>query len=734
MNKNKLISLIVLLFFSIGAIYAQDNTKEKAAIKKLLNLAGADFGEAKYDSALDYSKRALVRSFAIDDHLLIAQSYNTIGAIFNEYSETGKAIEFYNKALDYNEKVGNDKMYNWIYSNLGSVYYFNEIDIPKGINYYKKALPYAIKNKDTVQIQFTKLNLASAYFALDQYDLGNQQISDIKDQIIAKGDDESKMSLYHLLGIYASNNNQKDRGETYFKAAAKIAETNGFDTFLVNIYKNFVQHYTLHQELDKANLYQQKLDSLNAVIYSRDKIDNLKRAANQIELQEYKVQLEKIENQNQKQEESLKESKLVVILFIVILIILLLLLLTLYKNVKLREQANQELTLANEALKEAKDKAEEASRLKSQFVSTITHELRTPLYGVIGITNIITDEHRELANSPHLKSLKFSAKYLLSLVNDILQINKIEEKRVVLENLIFNLTDEITTIQNSVEYIAEKNNDKLIVEIDTAIPEFLIGDKLRLSQIIMNLVSNALKFTKNGEVALTADLKEVVDKVYYIQFKVRDTGIGIAKEDQAKIFDKFVQIERKEEDYQGTGLGLSIVSRLVELFNSEIHLESEENVGTTFTFTIGFEYDEEKSKEIINNIEVDLSDSHLYNILVVEDNKINQMVTKKIIQSNNMSCTIVDDGYASIVALERERFDLILMDINMPLINGFDTTRKIREKGIMIPIIALTAFDKQEVTEEAISAGMNDIMVKPFEPSKLFQVISNNVKKIKSVD
>jgi CheY-like chemotaxis protein len=170
------------------------------------------------------------------------------------------------------------------------------------------------------------------------------------------------------------------------------------------------------------------------------------------------------------------------------------------------------------------------------------------------------------------------------------------------------------------------------------------------------------------------------------------------------------------------------VSRLVELFDSEIHLESEENVGTTFTFTIGFEYDEEKSKEIINNIEVDLSTTSLYNILVVEDNKINQVVTKKIIQNSNMSCTIVDDGYAAMVALEREAFDLILMDINMPLINGFETTRKIREKGIKIPVIALTAFDKEEVTEEAISAGMNDIMVKPFEPSKLFQVISNQIK------
>jgi signal transduction histidine kinase/ActR/RegA family two-component response regulator len=455
----------------------------------------------------------------------------------------------------------------------------------------------------------------------------------------------------------------------------------------------------------------EKLDSLNKVIYSS----------------------EKIENESKKYEYSLKESKLIAILFIIILIVLFLLLFT-YKNIKLREQANRELQLANEALKEAKEKAEEASQLKSQFVSTITHELRTPLYGVIGITNIILDEHKELSNSPHLKSLKFSAKYLLSLVNDILQMNKIEEKRIVLENLIFSLTDEITTIQNSVEYIADKNNDTLTVEIDTAIPELLIGDKLRLSQIIMNLVSNALKFTKNGEVSLTADLKRVENTTYYIEFKVKDTGIGIAKEDQEKIFEKFVQIERKEEDYQGTGLGLSIVSRLLKLFESEIHLESEENVGTTFSFTIGFEYDEEKSKEIINEIEVDLSQNLVYNILVVEDNKINQLVTKKIIQNSNMTCTIVDDGFAALVAIEREHFDLILMDINMPLINGFETTRKIREKGIKIPIIALTAFDKQEVTEEALAAGMNDIMVKPFDPSKLFQVVAKNIKNKKSVD
>lgn len=731
MIRIKNISFLLFFLFSFTVLIAQDNNTEKEAIEKLINNAVADFSESKYDKALVGSKLALVKSFSIDDNLLIAQSYNTIGVIFNECSESKKAIEFYEKALFYAKKANNDQLYNWIYGNLGSVYYFNNIDVNKGIGYYKKSLFYAVKIKDTAQIEFTKLNLASAYFAINEYGLGNQQINDVRDQILKNDNQEAKLSLNLLMGIYSGNNNKKDVAEQHFLTAKKIAEENGMDSFLINVYENLVNHYKSQNDLANVALYQEKFDSLSKVIYSDEKLETLKKAAVQLELDEYKIQLDRIERVNEKHQKSIKESKLIVILFIVILIVLLLLLLTLYKNIKLREQSNYELQVANAALIEAKEEAENASQLKSQFVSTITHELRTPLYGVIGITNIILDEHKELGNSPHLKSLKFSAKYLLSLVNDILQMNKIEEKRIVLENLIFNLTDEITTIQNSVEYIADKNNNKLNIEIDTDIPEFLIGDKLRLSQIIMNLVSNALKFTKNGEVSFTADLEKIENKTFFIKFKVKDTGIGIAFENQEKIFEKFVQIERKEEDYQGTGLGLSIVTRLVKLFNSEIHLESEENVGTTFTFTIGFEYDEEKSKEIINNIEVNLSSSHFYNILIVEDNKINQTVTKKIINNSNMSCAVVDDGYAALVAIEREHFDLILMDINMPLINGFQTTRKIREKGYEMPIIALTAFDKQEVTEEALAAGMNDIMVKPFEPSKLFQVISNNINKNK---
>ena len=428
-----------------------------------------------------------------------------------------------------------------------------------------------------------------------------------------------------------------------------------------------------------------------------------------------------------------EESKLIVLLFVIIFLILMLLIFSLYKNNKFRDKSNLELITANKELQIAKEKADLASQLKTQFVSTISHELRTPLYGVVGITDIILEEHKELANSPHLNSLKFSARYLLSLVNDLLQINKIEENKISLESMIFNVTDEIKTIIDSLEFIALKNNNKLITEIDTDIPEFVIGDKLRLSQIFMNLVSNALKFTKNGEVYIIAELEKVEGTKTYIKFQVKDTGVGIAKVNQDKIFDKFVQIERKEGDYQGTGLGLSIVQKLIEIFGSTIRLESELNQGANFIFTLCFESDELKRMDIINNIVVDLSNNYNYKILVVEDNKINQVVTKKILESNNFKCTIVDDGYASINLLENEKFDIVLMDINMPIINGFETTKLIRNKGLTIPIIALTAFDKQEITEQALSSGMNDIIVKPFEQAKLFQIIMNLVA-IKKAD
>lgn len=312
---------------------------------------------------------------------------------------------------------------------------------------------------------------------------------------------------------------------------------------------------------------------------------------------------------------------------------------------------------------------------------------------------------------------------MLSLVNDILKVYKIEENQVVLEDMVFNIQDELTVIKDSLHFLAIKNNNQIFIEVDNSIPEVLVGDKIRLSQIFINLLSNSLKFTYNGKIIVKAKTLQIVGTKYHIQFQVIDNGIGIAKENQNKVFEKFVQVYRKEDDYQGTGLGLTIVKKLVELFQGTIHLESEEGKGTTITFTLPLDSNISKVNAIINNLAVDVSVLKEYRILVVEDNKINQVVTKRLLENNNFKCDIVDNGYEALDLVDKIHFDAILMDINMPIINGFETSKLIREKGITTPIIAVTAFDKQDIEEKIIEAQIDEVIVKPFEGYKLFTTI-----------
>ena len=721
------VTIVLLLFMFSACAQASDAEKEK--IEEKINLGSQYFSDGEYEKALHISKRALVEAFRIKDDYLIAHAYNSIGVIYDEFSESKRAIEFYNKALFHAEKTDNDQLKNWIYGNLGSTYYYSNNDALKGIEFYRKALKYALQIKDTTQIAYTKFNIASAFFSVNDFKSGIDYINDVSDYVNKKGEEEAKFTLNSLFGIYNSNIKKPAIAEKYFFKSIAIAEKNKMDSFLLNAYENITEHYLKTNQVALAKSYKAKYDALHKALYSEAERDALEHSAIAIELDENKLQLERIELENDRQQQKLKESKWVSILSIAVCVILMVFLFTLYRNNMFRKKANNELLEANANLKAAIQKAEEASQLKNQFVSTITHELRTPLYGVVGITNMISDEHKELANSEHLNSLKFSAKYLLSLVNDLLQMNKIEEKRIVLEKEPFSLREELNTVINSVKYIATNNNNKIVIEFDDAIPKLIIGDKLRLSQIIMNLTSNALKFTKNGTVKVIASHIKKLGIIHYIEFKISDDGVGIADIDQDKIFDTFVQVSRNEEDYQGTGLGLAIVKKLVELYGSTIHLKSKVNEGTTFDFTIGFEEKMLSEQEIINNIEVIFTIQENLRILVVEDNKINQMVTRKIMDKNNIKCDMASDGYAALELLETQQYDVILMDINMPVINGFETSRRIRNLGITTPIIALTAFDKEEISEDAIASGINDVIIKPFDPPLLFQMVQSQILK-----
>lgn len=728
---------ILLVFFWIICLgqsaLAKTELPSVDEITETTNVALKYLKESDFEKSLIVSRVALQQALIAKNNNLIAVSYNIIAANYNEFLEFDKAIFYYNKALSFANKTTNNVLKNRINNNLGNVYCFEKKQYEKGIEHYKKSLEYSKKEKDNALVYLINLNITWAYFDIGEFKLALPYFDYINEHHKERFNESTIVVFNMLNGMYYSHIKDNAKAHSHFLEAIKRGITGIEKSDLLYSYIEYSKFLDKIGDYKNAYKYITKHNEVNEKIYNEEKLKKAERAGFNLELDEYKRQIGKIEIEKGLQDQSLKKSRIIVLLFILTSCIFLILIVTLYKNVIFKKKTNAKLLFANEELIKAKEQAEEASVLKTQFISTISHELRTPLYGVVGITNMLLEEHKELARSQHLSSLKFSARYLLSLVNDILQINKIEENKIVLESWTFNMSDEINMIKNSLSFLSQKNNNQITVIIDPNIPEYLIGDKLRFAQILMNLVSNALKFTKNGEVFIIANLVEVIDKANFIEFQIKDTGMGIAAIDQDKIFEKFVQVGRNEEDYQGTGLGLTIVKRLLSLFGSSISLESNVGEGTVFTFTIVFEHDLEKTRNIINEIQVDLTCSQMFKVLVVEDNVINQIVTKKIIEKNNYSCTVVDDGYAALEILDVEDFDVVLMDINMPMMNGFETTRKIRLKGIKTPIVALTAFDKDEITDEAISAGINDIIIKPFESVKLFKIINCLIVETKNV-
>ena len=726
-----LILIYSLFFFHTSYSQSNDAKKNREEIYNYICHADALLIDSKYNESLEVANKALNLAYEHKQYDYVAMLYNTIAGCHEELLNTNKALEYYKKALQFTEKTSNDTIKDWIHNNIGNVYNFDLKNYEKGIFHYKKSLFYAEKRKDTSEIIFTKINLAWAYFNNNKFKEGYSYLKFVQDNLHNYPDKESEVLVNTLYGMYFSHNFNDEKAVSSFKEAIQIGKEFNKTKALADAYREYSEH--LYQMGDFKNAYLNKDLHQNIIDKIRDseKIKNAQIAGIQLELDESRREINKIELEKFAQEENLKNSRIMVFLFLIVLLGLSLFLYTLYRNNNLKKRMNEQLFDANLELQKAKDMAEESSVLKSQFISTVSHELRTPLYGVIGITDLIIDEHKELQESPHINSLKFSAKYLLSLVNDLLQISKIEDKKIILEETPLNISAEIKQVIDSLQFLVINNNNKMVVSIDENIPKWLIGDKLRLSQIFINLIGNSLKFTKDGEIKVSASLEKSVRNLNYVKFEVKDSGCGIALENQEKIFDKFVQIDRKEDDYQGTGLGLSIVKHLLEFMGSEINLQSEIGKGTTIFFTIPFESGKIESNDIEEITMQNENKLQNYKILVVEDNKINQMVTRKILEKNNFSCSIAENGYIALEILEKEKFDLILMDINMPKINGFETTKLIRERGMTLPIIALTAFDKNEISEEAFASGMDDILIKPFDKLQLFKIISSHIEKSK---
>ena len=381
----------------------------------------------------------------------------------------------------------------------------------------------------------------------------------------------------------------------------------------------------------------------------------------------------------------------------------------------------------------ARQKAEEAAISKQIFMSTMSHEIRTPLNEVIGITNLLMQGHPREDQMDFIRTLKFSGNHLLTLVNDVLDYNKMESGKIVFEQTQFNLSDFLNEIIRSYSFRSKAKNLSFDLKKDQNLPQEVIGDPIRLNQILSNLLSNALKFTNTGGINVLVRESSRKGNQAKIEFTVSDTGIGIAKEKHSLVFDGFTQASPETtRQYGGTGLGLAICKKLIELQGGTLELDSEPDKGSTFRFEITLGISERSGEARKEEIQESYAGLEGKKILIAEDNKINFFVANKFLTSWGIRVAHAENGQIALEKVSSEDFDLVLMDLQMPVMDGIEASRIIRKsdnpKIRNIPIVALTAAIMSESHDKIEDLKINDYVLKPFKPHDLFERILKHVR------
>ena len=672
-----------------GAAQAQDDVA-RASI--LLSLARLHYKIYNFDHAALQVHNAieLLRNESAPD--LVAQAQTLLGFIYTENGKWEEAEIFLHLADQYYSNNGISDARALVLLGYGALSIKQKV-FGEAINYLEAA-KISLNNQQKIKdLARCALLLAEAYIKIDPDQLPNAL-------------NKARLALAQAKSIGQETELESIEIEALRLESYIALRENKF---------NDAEEFLMRFEQKNDSLHQYYLNTI------------LKTSSDNGDLASLNEIIDQQKSDLDRQQRSISFSKITTGLSIALIVILSLLTLSLYKNNNLRAKANILLQDKNNELQVAKERAEKASMVKAEFLSTITHELRTPMYAVTGLTHLLLEENPKPEQKEHLRSLQFSGEYLLNLINNILDLNKLEANKVEIEKTTFNLKRRLNDVLIALNKSAVDRKNNLRLEYDDEIPDKLEGDSVKLSQILINLIGNSLKFTQNGDVIVR--VKKLGDKNNKItlHFEIEDNGVGISKKKQKSIFESFsqasLQINRK---FGGTGLGLSIVKSLLELMGSRIQLESQLGKGSKFWFDLVLDIsaqgatEEDNAKQLNEREYSSLENRH---ILVVEDNKLNQMIKRKIIEKRNIICQVADNGMDAIKMVETNDFDVVLMDIHMPGISGIEATQEIRKFKPDLPIIALTAVTIEENIDEFFRAGFSEIIPKPFKTEEFFEKI-----------
>ncbi|GGX15347.1 tetratricopeptide repeat-containing hybrid sensor histidine kinase/response regulator [Aquimarina muelleri] len=721
--KKRIFILIIILYNCSSVLGQKNDSLLKDSLYKLLDSVNVFNGLGRFKESIDYTNNALELSKILGDQELTIKSQRKLAEIYSRMGNPEKGISTIESLIEKIKETNYKKELADLYCLLALSYKelkkYDNVEYYLNISFesskkikYKKGQWVALINLGILNYSRKKYEKAHTYFETSILYLDPDHKMSISFPFyfavtkIELGDYiNAKKYLDKAYKISQGNiNNLKTMCLTY----VKLYEKQNNLTEAISWYKKYVEYETTyHKELNKN-----KEETLQLKYDLEIKDKQIQIANKEKEIREGKI----------------KTSRMIIYFITFLLISFLFTIFFLHKGKQKEKSLNNNLKEKNKELLIAKEKVEFLSNIKSNFFSMISHELRTPLYTITGITELLINNNPDKNQKGYLESLKFAGNHLISLINNILQNNKIEKKELKINSQSFNLKEIINNTLSAFEYYANKSNNKLHIDFDNSIPEILYGDVIKLSQVLNNLLSNAMKFTYNGNIWITVKKEINSDDKYF--FSVKDDGIGINIDKQKILFDDLIQESLDfDNKYEGSGLGLQISKKLLKILGSNIKVNSQINNGSEFYFTISFkEYFPVKKSE--NDLEKISKKGLLTDIkvMVIDDNKINLILTKKILENSGIQVTIFENPIKAIEKIKEKKFELILMDIHMPPINGYEATKIIREFNKNIPIIALTASSLHDNKERAIKAGMNDFINKPYVQKEFFEIISKYIK------
>ncbi len=670
------------LEYFLSVLRVREEIGDTPGIARIQNNLGILYKNLNdFERSLEFHSRSLETKRLLDDSLGIARSLNNIGEIYQQQRNPEEAKKYFEESLDLMLELDFKEGLAATYNNLGEAYkLLNDID--NAIQFHSKSLEIEKELGNISGIGFSYLNIASLFMLVNQ---PNVAITNFEEAI------------------------------SYF---SRISDLNG----LQSAYNEIAIAYSSVENFQESLYYFQLHTALKDSLASVENNRRIAELQTEYEAEKQKQEIDFLTERSTLQEIQLRQETNARNLLLIIVLLLISLAFMLYRSNKSNKRINTLLVEKSKSIEEAVD-------LKAQFLSVMSHEIRTPMNAVVGMANLLASENPREDQKAYLETLNFSASNLLSIVNDVLDYSKAEAGKIKLEEIDFRLLHLMSNVHNSFYNQSIKEDVYLKFEYDEKIPEVLIGDPTRLTQILNNLISNALKFTEEGSVIVNVSLEDQKDDSATINFRVTDTGIGIPDHKLESIFESFVQASTEvHRKYGGSGLGLPITKKLLELHNSEIKVVSVLGKGTTFSFSINLLVGEIKNLNQSANKDLDTFESlEELRVLVVEDNSVNIQVIKMFLNKWHIDPIITENGKKAIEQVQKNEFDLIFMDLHMPIMDGYEATEEIRSLDnhtkAKIPIIALTASNVFEEHRKAYEAGVDEIVPKPFNPKQLHEML-----------